>query len=88
VPVPGLPGRRRSKPRPFSRPVVELGRHGKSWQSVSPRVLDVGDVIEGAGALRSVPVEVSDGVFCVETAESSWYLGETVTAFTRGKPRA
>lgn len=42
------------KPPPFKRNSIELGRHGRSWQSVPAEELKPGDVVEGKGLVESV----------------------------------
>lgn len=47
-------GKVRVKPPAFKRDSVDLGRHGRTWQSVEAWQLKVGDIILGKGLIESI----------------------------------
>lgn len=48
------------KPKPFSRPSISLGKHGKVWSDVPAKDLQPGDIVAGVGLLESVDQLFSD----------------------------
>lgn len=49
-------GKVRVKPPAFKRDSVDLGRHGRTWQFIEARELEVGDMIMGTGMVHTVQV--------------------------------
>lgn len=47
-------GKVRVKPPAFKRDSVDLGRHGRSWQTLEAYDLEVGDIIKGSGLIESI----------------------------------
>lgn len=48
------PQKRRAKVPPFQRPAIEMGRHGRTWQTLKASELQVGDIVEGKGLVQTV----------------------------------
>lgn len=44
----------RVKPPAFQRDSVDLGRHGRSWQTLEAWEIEVGDTIPGKGIVESL----------------------------------
>lgn len=42
------------KPKPFKRPSIELGTHGRTWQDLHPLRLRPGDIVAGKGQVAAV----------------------------------
>lgn len=42
------------KPKPFKNPRIEVGSHGRTWQTISPMFLTSGDIVSGLGQVVSV----------------------------------
>ncbi len=45
---------KRAKVPPFQRDSIDMGRHGRSWQTVSAEDLRVGDIIRSRGLVESI----------------------------------
>lgn len=37
------------RPKPFKNPRIEVGAHGRTWQTLSPTLLETGDIVAGKG---------------------------------------
>lgn len=74
-------------PTPFSRPAIELGGHGKAWQDVTGKDIELGDVIPGFGRVSSL-VRVGNAVSAInEEAGTTWIYGLNETVRVFGAPR-
>ena len=52
-----------SKPAPFQRPSIDLGRHGRSWQEVPVSSLNLQDIVANFGqVVRITPHEAEKDV--------------------------
>lgn len=58
-----------SKPAPFKRPSIDLGRHGRSWKLVEAKTLQVQDIIRDRGVVTSVDT-YEDAVLNLSNGES------------------
>jgi hypothetical protein len=47
-------GKVRVKPPAFKRDSIDLGRHGRTWQTLEAYDLEVGDIIQGKGLVESI----------------------------------
>lgn len=56
--LPSMPAARRVIPAPFSRPRIEAGSHGKTWQWAAPGQVEPGDIVPGVGRVASVAEQV------------------------------
>jgi hypothetical protein len=45
---------RRAKVPPFQRDAIDLGRHGRTWQTLVAEDLRVGDIIRDRGLVESI----------------------------------
>lgn len=46
--------KRGSKPAPFKRPMIEIGKHGRSWKTVEACSIKPGDIVADVGLVTEV----------------------------------
>ncbi len=44
------------KPKPFKRPGIELGRHGRMWKTLPAQELCSGDIVQDRGLIMDIAV--------------------------------
>lgn len=72
------------KPAPFKTPSIDLTAHGKSWQSVLPGLLTVGDHIMNFGIITEI--DNNNGLtftFAGSDLPVNFDAGSVVLAFTK-----
>lgn len=87
MPLPSLPGRRRTKPAPFSRASIDISHHGRTWVENYPVYeLKVGDTVAGHGLIDKVtPYNFPDIGVVVEFPHNTvdWEADQVVRAFVK-----
>lgn len=77
-------GKVRVKPPAFQRDSVDLGRHGRTWQTLEASELEAGDIIKGSGLVEyvsSTEAEVTVGL--VWRAVVQYKPDDKVEAFSK-----
>lgn len=49
----GIPGRR-TIPKPFSRPSIDVSHHGREWRDITAEQVAVDDIVAGFGKIAKV----------------------------------
>lgn len=73
-------------PKPFASPVIEVGTPiTRSWQTINPQNLVVGDIVQDRGSVEKVDVMGARTLVTFISREAySYSPNETVYAFTEG----
>lgn len=72
-------------PRPFKRPGIDLGGHGKSWQDVRAENLRPGDLVINKGTVTKVTGGITIAVEFISGVMAYYRPNEKVHTFTEAR---
>lgn len=80
-------------PKPFQRPAIEIGGHGKAWQTIPVQTLEIEDLVIGQGGVSEILFNDStkSGLIGADKVRLKFFSGKSQTfqsgdlveAFTR-----